>query len=175
MPGTYSVRVAITGLKAPLTGRLAVEGDPLPKFAAADRAARQAILMQVYDWTRTLGEARAAVRALVTQRDTIKSNLGDARGDSLNARVTRLSGDVDRAFNAINGQRSPIESWSGLPSVDQRKSLEFALDDARKATADLNRLVSTDIPAAYRTAGKAWSRPVSTVQQPDPRASGGTR
>ena len=172
MPGTYSVRVAIAGLKAPLTGKLTVEADPLPKFAATDRAARQALLMQVYDWTRALGEAVGAVRALVAQRDSLRSDLGAASADSLNARVTRLSGEVNGAFNAVNGQRSPIEGWSGLPSVDQRKSLEFALEDARKATSDLNRLISTDIPGAYKAAGKAWSRPVRPVQQP---AGGGTR
>ena len=26
----------------------------------------------------------------------------------------------------MNGQRSPIEAWSGLPTVDQRASLGFA-------------------------------------------------
>ena len=170
MPGTYSVRVTIAGLKAPLTGKLTVEADPITKFGTTERAARQALLMQVYDWTRTLGEARAAVRALIAQRDTIKSELGDARADSLNARVTRLGADVDRAFNAVNAQRSPIEGWSGPPTADQRKSLEYALDDARQATAELNRLVSTDIPAAYKAAGRTWSRPVPGVQQP---ASGG--
>jgi hypothetical protein len=169
MPGSYSVRVTVPGLKTPLTGKLTVEADPLPRFAAADRATRQALLMQVYDWTRTLGEAVGAARALMAQRETLKSDLG-ARADSLTVRVTRLSADVDRAFNAVNAQRAPIEGWSGLPSVDQRKSLEFALDDARAATAALNRLVSTDIPAAYKAAGKTWNRPVTQVQQP---ASGG--
>jgi len=166
MPGTYSVRVTIAGFKTPLMGKLTVDADPLPKFGTTERVARQALLMQVYDWTHTLGEARAAVRALMAQRDTIKSELGDARADSLNARVTRLSADVDRAFNAVNAQRSPIEGWSGTPSVDQRKSLEYALDDARKATTELNRLVSMDIPAAYKAAGKSWSRTVPRVQQP---------
>jgi photosystem II stability/assembly factor-like uncharacterized protein len=172
MPGTYSVRVTIAGLKTPLTGKLTVEADPLPKFGATERAARQALLMQVYDWTHTLGEARGAVRALMAQRDTLKSELGGAPADSLNARVTRLSADVDRAFNAVNAQRSPIEGWSGLPSVDQRKSLGYALDDARKVTGELNRLVATDIPAAYKAVGKTWSRPVPSVQPP---AGGGTR
>jgi hypothetical protein len=173
MPGSYSVRVTVPGLKTPLTGKLTVEADPLPRFAAADRATRQALLMQVYDWTHTLGEAVGATRALMAQRETLKSDLG-ARADSLTVRVTRLSADVDRAFNAVNAQRAPIEGWSGLPSVDQRRSLEFALDDARAATADLNRLVSTDIPAAYKAAGKTWSKPVPLVQQPA-SGGGGTR
>jgi len=175
LPGTYSVRVTIAGLKTPLAGKLTVEADPLPKFGATERAARQALLMHVYDWTRALGEARAAVRALTAQHDSIKTELGNSRADSLNARVTRLGVDVDRAFNAVNAQRSPIEGWSGPPSVDQRKALEYALDDARKATAELNRLVSTDIPAAYMAAGKTWSRAVQRVQQPAPGAGGGAR
>jgi hypothetical protein len=172
MPGSYSVRVTIPGLKTPLSGKLTVEADPLPKFATTDRATRQALLMQVYAWTRTLGEAVGVVRALMAQRETMRSDLGEARADSLNVRVTRLSADVARAFNAVNAQRAPIEGWSGLPSVDQRRSLEFALEDARTVTADLNRLVSTDIPAAYKAAGKSWSQPVTRVQQP---GSGETR
>jgi hypothetical protein len=166
--------VTIPGLRTPLTGRLTVDADPLPKFAGADRATRQALLMQVYDWTRTLGEAVGAVRALVAQRDPLRSDLGDARADSINTRITRLSTEVNSAFNAVNAQRAPLEGWSGLPSIDQRKSLEFALDDARKATANLNDLVSTDIPAAYKAAGKTWSRPVTRVQPP-PAGGGGTR
>jgi hypothetical protein len=165
MPGTYAVRVTIPGVKEPLAGRVVVEGDPLPKFAAADRAARQAILMRVYDWTRTLGEARTALRALSAQRDSIKSDLGSP-ADSLNARITRLGADVDRAFNAVNAQRAPIEGWSGLPSVDQRKAIDYALDDARKAMADLNKLVATDIPAAYKVAKKEWGRAVKGVAAP---------
>jgi predicted kinase len=123
--------------------------------------------MRIYDWTRTLGEARTAVRALAAQRDSIKSDIGaGAPADSLSARITRLGADVDRAFNAVNAQRAPIEGWSGLPSVDQRKALDYALDDARKAMAELNKLVATDIPAAYKVAKKEWRRAVKGVAAP---------
>jgi uncharacterized membrane protein YgcG len=174
MPGTYSVRVTVPGVSKPLSGNAVVEADPLPKFSAVDRAARQVTLMRIYEWTKTLGDARGAMRALTAQRDSIVADFGaggaadgKARADSLNARITRLSADVDRAFTAVNGQRGPIESWSGLPTVDQQKALGYAVEDAQKAVAELNRLVSTDIPAAYqRVAKKEWSGKVKGVQPP---------
>jgi hypothetical protein len=152
-----------------MSGSVVVDADPLPRFSAADRAARQAILMEIYDWTHGLGEARIAARALMGQRDSLRSDLG-ANADSLNARIARLSGEIDRAFNAVNGQRQPIEAWSGLPSVDQRALLSYALEDARKALAELTKLVGADIPAAYRAAGKTWSRAVRPVTAPKPSA-----
>jgi hypothetical protein len=174
MPGTYTVRVAVPGVPKPLAGSVVVEADPLPKFSPVDRAARQAILMRIYGWTKTLGEARISARTLMAQRDSITADFtaggaADARtrADSLTARITALSAEIDRAFNGVNGQRAPIEAWSGLPSVDQRKALGYAIEDAEKAVADLNKLVTTDIPTAYqRVAKKEWSRKVKGVQPP---------
>jgi hypothetical protein len=174
LPGTYSVRVTIPGVEKPLSGSVLVEADPLPKFAAADRAARQATLMRIYSWTKTLGEARIAVRALVAQRDSIGADFvaggstdGRARADSLNARVARLATDVDRALTAVNGQRAPIEGWSGLPTADQLSALGYAVEDAKKAVGELNTLVGTEIPGAYqRVAKKEWARRVKPVTMP---------
>lgn len=167
MPGSYRVQVTIPGIGAPLTGTTTVEADPLPKFSAADRAARQTLLMNIYRWTQALGDARAGARSLVAQSQTLRSDLG-ARADSVNARTDRAAAELDRAFNAVNAQRAPIEGWSGLPSVDQRRALGFALDDAKQALADFNRLVTAGIPAAYRSAGSAWRDPVKAVAAPAP-------
>jgi hypothetical protein len=169
LPGSYAVRVDVPGLGRALTGRVAVEADPLPKFSAADRLARQTILMRIYETTKTLGAARIAARALVQQRDSIKADFvaggasdAGAKADSLNARVARLSSAIDRAFTAVNAQRNPIEAFSGSPTVDQRASLGFAMSDAQAALAELDKLVRTDIPAGYRSvARKEWPRKVS--------------
>jgi photosystem II stability/assembly factor-like uncharacterized protein len=175
MPGSYSVRVSVAGVAQPLAGTAVVEADPLPRFSAADRAARQTILMRIYEWTHALGEARLAERALMAQRDSIKADLAaggadaGSRADSLAARITRLSGDIDRVFTAVNGERSPIEGWSGPPSVDQQKSLGYAIEDAQKALAELDRLAATDIPAAYKAAKKPWGRAVKPVPAPTMR------
>jgi photosystem II stability/assembly factor-like uncharacterized protein len=159
LPGRYSVRVAVPGVAAPLAGTIVVDADPLPAFSAADRAARQAVLMRVYEWTKTLGDARGRARALMAQRETIPAEVNaGARGDSMAVRITRLATEVDRAFNAVNGLRGPIEGWSGAPTVDQRAALENAIADGKKAIAELDRLVDTEIPALYRAAGKSWTR-----------------
>jgi hypothetical protein len=167
--------VAITGVNTPLTGQMVLDADPLPKFSATDRAARQVILLRVYDWTKSLANARSAARALIEQSSAFKTDV--AQADSLNARITRVATELDRVFAAMNGQRGPIEGWSGLPSVDQRKSLGYAIEDAGKAVATLNRLTATDIPAAYRAANKSWSKKVGSVAIPVAPASsprGGT-
>ncbi|MDB4877381.1 MAG: glycosyl hydrolase, repeat [Gemmatimonadetes bacterium] len=168
LPGRYSVRVTVPGVAPPLASTIVVEGDPLPKFTVADRAARQAVLMKIYDWTKSLGNARIAARALVAQRDSIKADLhGDASADSLNAHIGRTAADVDRALTAVNAQRAPVEGWSGLPSIDQRAATDHAIEDARKAVADVNRLIATDVPAAYKLAGKKeWPRKISLVAAP---------
>jgi hypothetical protein len=166
MPGVYSVRVTVPGIAAPMTRTVMVEADPLPKFLVADRAARQTVLMAIYDWSKALGEARLAARALTAQRDSMKAELpAGAQLDSLNARIGRTATAIDRAFIALNGQRGPIEGWSGQPTADQRKAVGYGIDDARKAITDLNKLVTTDIPAAYRGAN-AWKRKVSPVKLP---------
>ena len=78
-------------------------------------------VVQILTWHPT----RPAARALVAQRDSIAIDLAtpgggaSARADSLNGRIGRLAGDIDRAFNAVNAQRAPIEGWSGLPTLDQ--------------------------------------------------------
>jgi hypothetical protein len=102
----------------------------------------------------------------VAQRDSIIADVGAARADSLNARIARASTEMDRVFTAVNGQRGPIENWSGLPTADQLKALGYAIEDGQKAIAELNKLVSSEIPAAYKAANKDWSRKVKPVTPP---------
>jgi hypothetical protein len=174
MPGTYGVRVTIPGIARPLTGRVVVEADPLPNFKPATRGARQIVLMRIYEWSQALGSGRVAAKALAAQRDSIAADLraggaadAGARADSLNARVTRVSTDIDRAFTAVNAQRGPIEGWSGLPTIDQRKAVGYAIEGAQKAMTELNTLVSSDIPSAYRSIAKrGWTRAVKPVALP---------
>jgi photosystem II stability/assembly factor-like uncharacterized protein len=178
LPGTYSVRVMVPGNAKPLVGTAVVEADPLPKFSAADRAARQLTLMRIYEWTKALGTARTTARALVAQRDSISADFkaggaadGASRADSLNARIARASAEIDRTFTAVNGNRAPIEAWSGLPTADQLKALGYATDDAQKAIAELNKLVTTDVSAAYKSVtGKDWPRKLKPVVAPAAKA-----
>jgi hypothetical protein len=167
LPGSYAVKIVVPGVSKPLAGTVAVEADPLPRFSAADRATRQATLMRIYEWTKALGSARTAARALVAQHDSIAADLAGA--DSLNARIARASTDIDRAFTSVNGQRGPIEGWSGVPTADQLKALGYAIDDAQKAMTQLNALINAEIPAAYKSAKKDWTRRVKPVTMPPTR------
>jgi hypothetical protein len=111
----------------------------------------------------------------MSQRDSLKTDLvvggvqpPNAMGpDSLNARIARLSADIDRALTQVNAQRAPIEGWSGLPTIDQQKALGYGIEDGQRAIAELNKLVGTDIPAAYRAlAKKDWPRRVKRIVPP---------
>ncbi|MEO7084201.1 MAG: hypothetical protein ABI442_15795, partial [Gemmatimonadaceae bacterium] len=178
LPGKYWVKVTVPGISAPLSGTLTVDGDPLPKFSATDRAARQVLLMRIYEWTKSLGVARTTVRGLLAQRDSIKADLvaggaADAatKADSLSTRVFTVSAELDRAFNAVNAQRAPIEGWSGMPTADVRSALGYAVEDATKATSELNKLIGADIPAAYKSAKKDWTKKPALVATPSSAAS----
>jgi len=165
MPGRYTVSVKVPGVSSTLAGPVTVAADPLPRMSAGDRATRQAAVMRIYDWSRALGEARAGARAVTAQRDGLRSDLA-ARGDSLAAKATEVTSTIDRAFGALNGLRGPIEGWSGPPTQEQQRVLSGAVADAGAALAAFNRLVSTEIPAAYSAAGKSWSRRVQAVARP---------
>ncbi len=166
MPGRYAIRVSVPGIATPLAGSVSVEADPLPAFSAADRAARQSILMREYEWTKAIGRARGAARELMSQRSAIKADIGGARGDSLDAQIARLATEADRAFTAVSAPRGAIEGWSGLPTLDERAALDHAIADARTAIGTLDRLVTSGIPSAYRAAGATWAHPVAALAPP---------
>ncbi|MFI5311563.1 MAG: hypothetical protein ACHQQ3_10040, partial [Gemmatimonadales bacterium] len=167
MPGRYRVAVKVPGVASALSGEFVVEGDPLTNFSDPDRRNRQTLLMSIYGLQKSLGAARAASRALAAQNEDIRKDLagGGASGiDSLLATVARVSSDVDRAFVEANALRGPIEGYSGLPTADQRRQVDWVFDDATNAVAAFNRLVQSEIPAAYSRAGKGdWPRRVQPL------------
>ncbi len=165
LPGRYKVSVKVPGVAADLHGEMIVEGDPLANFSDADRRARQTIVMNVYSAQKTLAAAHVAARELSAQLSELKSDLagGGAKADSIFARVPRLQATVDGALAAATGAVRPIEAWSGLPTVDQRKQIDFALEDGNKATTELNRTIG-DIAGMYASAHKTWGKPVKAVE-----------
>jgi hypothetical protein len=166
LPGTYRVLVKVPGATSELRGELIVEGDPLTKFSDADRRARQALVMSVFAVQKSLAAAHTAARALGAQSADLKRDLagGGAKADSLVAHVGRLQADIDRSLAATNGAIRPVEAWSGMPTLDQRRQVDFAVEDAMKAIADLNRVIQAEIPAMYSSvAKKAWPKPVAAV------------
>src|ERR1019366_4006642 len=100
------------------------------------------------------------------QAADLKRDLADggAKADSLIARVSRLQAADDRSLAATNGAIRPVEAWSGMPTLDQRRQIDFTVEDATKAIADLNHVIQVEVPAMYSSvAKKAWPKPVAAV------------
>ncbi|HEV8409707.1 MAG TPA: hypothetical protein VGQ30_04300 [Gemmatimonadaceae bacterium] len=165
LPGKYRVAVKVPGVATELRGEMIVEGDPLTNFSDADRRARQALVMNVYALQKTLAAAHTAARALGAQSADLKKDFagGGAKADSVIARVGRVQADVDRSIAATGGSVRPIEAWSGMPTLDQRRQIDYAMEDANKAVVELNSTIG-EVSAMYAsTAKKAWPKPVQPV------------
>jgi photosystem II stability/assembly factor-like uncharacterized protein len=166
LPGRYKVLVKVPGVANELRGEMVVEGDPLANFSDAERRARQALVMGVYGVQKSLAAAHVAARALSAQSADLKRDFtgGGAKADSLIAHVGRLQADIDRSIAATGAVTRPIEAWSGAATIDQRRQIDNAVEDANKAIADLNRVIQTEIPGMYASvAKKAWPKPVAAV------------
>ena len=166
LPGKYNVTVKVPGVANELKGEITVEGDPLAGFSDTDRRARQALVMGLFSLQKSLTAAHIAARALSDQSADFKRDLagGGAKADSLVAHVSQLQAEVDRVLTVTNGLARPIEGWSGSATVDQRRQIDYATEDATKVIADVNREIQTEIPSLYQSvAKKAWPKPVQAV------------
>jgi photosystem II stability/assembly factor-like uncharacterized protein len=171
MPGKYRVALKVPGLDRELHGEVAVEGDPLANFSDADRRARQAVLMSIYELQKTLAGARTAVRTLTGQMDSIRKDItaggatdAASRADALAARLSQLQTEADRELSTASGLSRPIESVSGFPTADQRRQIGWTFEDAAKTVEDLNRLIQTEIPGLYaQFARRKWPAPIPPI------------
>ena len=79
------------------------------------------------------------------------------------ARIARLQTTIDASLAATSGAARPIEAWSGTPTADQRRQIDYAIEDGNKAVAELNRTIA-DISAMYASiAHKSWAKAVKIV------------
>ncbi len=138
LPGTYSVTVDVAGRR--LKGELRVEGDPRVTFSDADRQTRQTALLRLYDLQKTLVAARSTATTAASQDDALKK---DARTPSADAgsQFSQIRADLTTQLTSVNGLARAIEGYSGLPTTDQHRQLDWASDDAKKTVGELNRLL----------------------------------
>jgi photosystem II stability/assembly factor-like uncharacterized protein len=148
LPGKYKVTLK-AGANREARGEIEVAGDPRVTFSDADRRTRQTALMSIYDLQKSLSAARTAARKVESETTAITKDVGKGPLDKLAGDLTRLTTDVDRELNAANGLSRAIEAYSGLPTDDQRRQIDWAFEDAAKTIADLNRVLQSDAPAAY--------------------------
>ncbi len=88
--------------------------------------------------------ARVAGATAVGQLDTPGGRgITSSRADA-SSRLTRVQADLLAQFNAVTNLSRAIEGYSGLPTADQRKQVDWAFEDAAKAIDALNRILQTD-------------------------------
>jgi photosystem II stability/assembly factor-like uncharacterized protein len=133
LPGVYSATVqSASGDFPALKGTLRVEGDPRVAFNDADRRARQAMLLRLYDLQKSLSALRVAS---ATARVASDSKLGP------------LQAEIAAEINAASALSRAIEGFSALPTADQRRQIEWLIEDAAYTTAALTRVLHTETPA----------------------------
>jgi len=132
LPGVYTVTVNGVGVEArTLKGELRVEGDPRVNFPEADRRARQTTLLNLYELQKSLTVARATTATARVASDT---------------RLAQLQAEITAELNTASTLSRAIEGYSGLPTNDQRRQVEWVVDDARKTVDTLNQVLRTEMP-----------------------------
>ena len=132
LPGVYTVTVTVAGVGKPLKGELRVEGDPRVSFSDADRRSRQAALLTLYELEKSLSAARASSATARVGADT---------------RLAQLQAEIAAELNTASALSRAIEGYSGLPTSDQRRQIEWVVDDGSKTVDALNRVLRTETPA----------------------------
>jgi hypothetical protein len=142
LPGVYGVTVNAAGLS--LKGELRVDGDLRITFSDTDRRIRQTALLNLYALQKSLAAARAAGATAAGQLDTPGAGgVTSSRTDTA-SRLTRVQADLVAQFNAVNSLSRAIEGYSGPPTTDQRRQLDWAFEDAARAIAAMNAVLQTD-------------------------------
>jgi photosystem II stability/assembly factor-like uncharacterized protein len=135
LPGLYTVTVNIGGGARILKGELKVEGDPRVSFSDADRRARQSTLLALYELQKSLAIARATSAAARVAADT---------------RLAHLQSEIAAELNTATVLSRAIEGYSGLPTGDQRRQIDWLRDDAATTVEALNQVLRTELPVPAR-------------------------
>jgi hypothetical protein len=112
----------------PLKGELRVEGDPRANVSEADRRARQTTLLTLYQLQKALATARASSATARPGNDT---------------RLGQLQAEITSELNTASALSRAIEGYSGLPTADQKRQVEWVVEDAKKTMGALGRVLQT--------------------------------
>jgi hypothetical protein len=142
LPGVYRVMLSAAGRS--LSGEIHIEGDPRITFSDADRRTRQTALLNLYALQKSLAAARVAGATAAGQLDTPGGRgINSSRADT-GSRLTRVQADLVSQSTTVNNLSRAIEGYSGLPTADQRRQLDWAFDDAARAIEAMNKVLQTD-------------------------------
>jgi photosystem II stability/assembly factor-like uncharacterized protein len=141
VPGVYTITIETGGRQ--LKGELKVEGDPRVTFSEADRRARQDVLLRLYALQKSLVTARAAAAAGVAHLDAAARTSSNTDHDP-QERLRVLQIEMTGEMTTVNTLSRSIEGYSGVPTADQRRQIEWVFDDAAKTVDALNETLQTD-------------------------------
>ena len=143
LPGVYTV--TLNAVTRQLKSELRVEGDPRIPFSEADRRTRQTALVNLYELQKSLVAARSTLTTASNQRD-------------VSSGLLPLQAQVASELNTAGTLSRAIEGYSGLPTADQRRQLDWLFDDASKTIAAINRVLQSDVRTPSRPVGPPAKR-----------------
>src|SRR5260370_23477588 len=92
--------------------------------------------MSVYALQKTLGASRAAGRMVATR---LESQPGGDKSASI--RIAQLQSEITTELNTASSLSRAIESYSGLPTADQHRQLDWVFQDASATVESLNTIL----------------------------------
>ena len=180
-PGVYQVVVGGPG-GGELKTMVTVEGDPLLVVSEEDRRPRQAALLDLVELQKTLIAPRDPVRAAADEVGLVRKNLaaragGNPRGEEKEAlgRAAKVSDGLSRCqrelesqLRSVSGLTREIDGYSGRPTADQLRQIDWAFEDATKLVEELNAILQKEMPALFSemTTRNLWISPARPIAPP---------
>ncbi len=178
LPGTYVVTVKAGGRE--LRRDVEVAGDPRTTFSTADRSARQDVLLDIYGMQRALGQARTMLRTVAGETAALRRDVGSGgarrgvRADGVERldrtidRLARLIREASTELSTLGTLGRAIEAYSGPPTVDQRRQLDWVFGDVVKTIDEVNQTVQADLPPLYSALSRqdTWSGRARAIPPP---------
>jgi len=131
-------------------------------------------LIDLYNLEKTLGAARKASRTIGAQAETLKKAVGhQAAGlETLAAHLSKIEREVNAEMNTASSLSRAMEGYSGLPTADQKRQVDWVFEDATASVAALNAAIQTEAPATYGELLKDGSLPAHQPPIPAPARKG---
>jgi photosystem II stability/assembly factor-like uncharacterized protein len=165
LPGKYSVQLRVSG--AEFSQDIEVRGDPRIQISDADRKARQAALMSVYELNKSIRDANQTVARLNGQLSDLQTLLegNEDAPDELKQEAKQLSDDVGTLRQELNraGRNArvanAIDGSTTRPTADQEWQIDRAWGQVPGLVEQINEIVTTRLPALYESCDEHGIRP----------------
>jgi len=180
-PGVY--QVIVSGPKGgELKTNVSVETDPLIAVSDEDRRLRHAALLDLAELQKTLVAPRDLVRTLADEVGTLRKNLAARAGLSsggvakealgraakVSDKLSRDQRELEGQLRSVSGLAREIDGYSGRPTSDQLRQIDWAFEDVTKLVEELNAILQKEVPAllSEMTTQNLWISPSQPIAPP---------